>query len=213
MRIVVVGLDAAGKTTMVYQIRQKEQIPLPPIGDFSGHTGIDTLQFKNINIVCWDLPAKDKLFPLYHQHYQQANGVIYVVDSSDQQRLYDIYYEHDTIDLLLSGFIRNSLCQWPADISNVICKYCQRDAQDYQPNAKTELAKVLAEEQLKGIPLLVFANKQDLSNALSINEITNALELNKILQRDRKWHIQGISFLTDIVGIYKGLNWLRGQCN
>ncbi len=57
-----------------------------------------------------------------------------------------------------------------------------------------ELAELLEEEKLHGVPLLVFANKQDLINAARASEITDGLSLHQI--RDRAWQIQGCSAYT-----------------
>ncbi len=51
--------------------------------------------------------------------------------------------------------------------------------------------ELLEEEKLRSIPLLIFANKQDLNNAATASEITDGLSLHKI--RDRPWQIQGCS--------------------
>ena len=56
---------------------------------------------------------------------------------------------------------------------------------------KENLTELLGEELLNGVPLLVFANKQDLDLALEAPEIMNTLELNNIT--DRTWNIQACS--------------------
>ena len=56
----------------------------------------------------------------------------------------------------------------------------------------TELSRLLVEEdKLAGVPLLVFANKQDLLSALPASDISLGLNLTAI--RDRAWHIQACS--------------------
>eukprot|EP00992_Anisonema_acinus_P014413 TRINITY_DN9276_c0_g1_i1.p1 TRINITY_DN9276_c0_g1~~TRINITY_DN9276_c0_g1_i1.p1 ORF type:complete len:179 (-),score=55.98 TRINITY_DN9276_c0_g1_i1:171-707(-) len=67
-----------------------------------------------------------------------------------------------------------------------------------------ELNQLLEEEKLKGAPVLVLANKQDLGNALSSNEIAEALNLHGI--RDRKWQIQACSALNGN-GLHEGMEW------
>jgi len=57
-----------------------------------------------------------------------------------------------------------------------------------------ELNSLLEEEQLSGVPLLIFANKQDLLNAMGPDEVTEALNLHSI--RDRTFHIQPCSAKT-----------------
>lgn len=51
-----------------------------------------------------------------------------------------------------------------------------------------ELYELLADEKLEGVPLLVYANKQDLPNALSASELAETLGLPTI--KDRAWQIQ-----------------------
>merc|ERR1712080_10086 len=71
--------------------------------------------------------------------------------------------------------------------------------------AKDELHRMLAEDELRDAALLVFANKQDLPNAMKVQEVTERLGLNKL--RNRQWYIQGASALTGD-GLYEGLDWL-----
>lgn len=55
------------------------------------------------------------------------------------------------------------------------------------------------------MPVLVFANKQDLPHSLSLTQVTEGLDLSK--QKDRKWFVQSCS-ATSGNGIYEGLDWL-----
>lgn len=76
----------------------------------------------------------------------------------------------------------------------------------------TELDQLLAQEKLQGVPLIVFANKQDLLNALSLEDIRDALHLKNI--NGRKWTIQACSSKTG-EGLEEGFQWvmenLRGH--
>ena len=58
-----------------------------------------------------------------------------------------------------------------------------------------EMGELFEEEKLTGVPVLVFANKQDLALAASAAEIAHALNLHSI--RDRKFQIQPCSALTN----------------
>lgn len=51
--------------------------------------------------------------------------------------------------------------------------------------------ELLEEEKLKGVPLLIFANKQDLMSAAAPSEIAEGLQLHTV--RDRQWQIQACS--------------------
>ncbi|KAK9077192.1 hypothetical protein SSX86_005528 [Deinandra increscens subsp. villosa] len=71
--------------------------------------------------------------------------------------------------------------------------------------ARNELHRLLNEDELSDATVLVFANKQDLPNAMNISEVADKLELHTISRRH--WHIQSISAKTGY-GLYEGLIWL-----
>ncbi|CAM9294180.1 unnamed protein product [Lampetra planeri] len=73
-----------------------------------------------------------------------------------------------------------------------------------------ELAELLDEEKLSGVPVLIFANKQDLLTAAPASEIAEGLNLHTI--RDRMWQIQSCSALTG-EGIQEGMNWVCKSVN
>ena len=71
--------------------------------------------------------------------------------------------------------------------------------------AKDELHRALNEIKLKGIPFLIFANKNDLPNAMSINELALALNIDAV--RFHEIYIQPCCATTGD-GLYEGLDWL-----
>merc|ERR1711865_977724 len=75
--------------------------------------------------------------------------------------------------------------------------------------ASTELAELLEEDKLCGIPVLIFANKQDLISAVPAEEIVAAMDLMDI--KDRAWQIQPSSAKTG-VGLQEGMEWTVKQC-
>ena len=68
-----------------------------------------------------------------------------------------------------------------------------------------ELTSLLSEELLAKVPLLVYANKQDLEIALDASEVMGTLKLEEI--QDRTWNIQACSALTK-EGLSDGMEWL-----
>src|ERR1700754_559564 len=149
VRILMVGLDAAGKTTVLYKLKLGEVVTTIPTIGFN----VETVEYKNINFTVWDVGGQDKIRPLWRHYYQNTQGIIFVVDSNDRDRI--------------------------------------DDSKDYEHSAKEELHRMLAEDELKDAVLLVFANKQDLPNAMKVQEMTERLGLNKL--RNRQWYIQGAS--------------------
>ena len=91
MRILMVGLDAAGKTTILYKLKLGEVVTTIPTIGFN----VETVSYKNINFTVWDVGGQDKIRPLWRHYYQNTQGVIFVVDSNDRDRIDDSKdYEH-----------------------------------------------------------------------------------------------------------------------
>ncbi|XP_022077355.2 ADP-ribosylation factor-like protein 11 [Acanthochromis polyacanthus] len=61
------------------------------------------------------------------------------------------------------------------------------------PEAQKALKKVLSDERLRGVPLMVLANKKDLPNSMTIREVSRQLDLPSY--GDRLWEIQACSAL------------------
>lgn len=75
--------------------------------------------------------------------------------------------------------------------------------------AREDLNRLLQEDEIRNAALLVLANKQDLPNAMSVSEVTEALGLSSISVSERQWYIQAACATTGD-GLYEGLDWL---CN
>ena len=152
----MVGLDAAGKTTILYKLKLGEVVTTIPTIGFN----VEQVDYKNISFTVWDVGGQDKIRPLWRHYYQNTEGLIFVVDSNDTDRL---------------------------------------------EAARDELHKMLNEDELRNAVVLVFANKQDLPNALSTSEMTERLGLHQL--RSRQWYIQAACATTGD-GLYEGLDWL-----
>ncbi|KAF0689832.1 Aste57867_18744 [Aphanomyces stellatus] len=80
----MVGLDAAGKTTILYKFKMDEvRSTIPTIG-----FNVETFQYKNIEFTMWDIGGQDKLRGLWKYYYQNTDAVIFVVDSNDSHRIH-----------------------------------------------------------------------------------------------------------------------------
>lgn len=79
------------------------------------------------------------------------------------------------------------------------------DGQCGSDSAKDELRRMLADDELRDAALLVFANKQDLPNALPVKQIVERLALNTL--HNRKWFVQACC-ATSGDGLLEGLDWL-----
>merc|ERR1711898_4701 len=82
-RILMVGLDAAGKTTILYKLKLGEIVTTIPTIGFN----VETVEFKNIMFTVWDVGGQDKIRPLWRHYFQNTQGLIFVVDSNDRDRI------------------------------------------------------------------------------------------------------------------------------
>merc|ERR1719159_2117209 len=84
-RILMVGLDAAGKTTILYRLKLGEVTATIPTIGFN----VETVEYKNIKFTVWDIGGQDKIRKLWRHYYRGTHGAIFVVDSSDRDRIED----------------------------------------------------------------------------------------------------------------------------
>ncbi|KFO25932.1 ADP-ribosylation factor-like protein 5A [Fukomys damarensis] len=73
---------------------------------------------------------------------------------------------------------------------------------------REELYKMLAHEDLRKAGLLIFANKQDVKECMTVAEISQFLKLTSI--KDHQWHIQACCALTG-EGLCQGLEWMMSR--
>merc|ERR1712241_44884 len=82
-RILMVGLDAAGKTTILYKLKLGEVVTTIPTVGFN----VETVEYRNLSFTVWDVGGQDKIRKLWRYYYQGTHGLIYVVDSNDRDRI------------------------------------------------------------------------------------------------------------------------------
>eukprot|EP00978_Attheya_sp_CCMP212_P005749 scaffold12860_cov54-Attheya_sp.AAC.10 len=83
MRLLMIGLDAAGKTSTLYKLKLGENVTTIPTIGFN----VETIQYKNITMTVWDIGGQDKIRPLWRHYFQGTQALIYVVDSNDTERI------------------------------------------------------------------------------------------------------------------------------
>jgi len=81
----MVGLDAAGKTTILYKLKLGEIVTTIPTIGFN----VETVEYKNISFTVWDVGGQDKIRPLWRHYFQNTQGLIFVIDSNDKDRISD----------------------------------------------------------------------------------------------------------------------------
>lgn len=83
-RILMVGLDAAGKTTILYKLKLNETVTTIPTIGFNVET---VSPCKGVTFTVWDVGGQEKIRPLWRHYFQNTQGLIFVVDSSDLERI------------------------------------------------------------------------------------------------------------------------------
>jgi small GTP-binding protein len=104
-KIVIVGLDNAGKTTILYQLIMNEVVQTSPtIG-----SNVEEVTYKNIHFVMWDLGGQQSLRQTWTTYFINVEFVILVVDSTDSERLTLVRAELDNLmncdDLQSASFL------------------------------------------------------------------------------------------------------------
>ncbi|XP_059716318.1 LOW QUALITY PROTEIN: ADP-ribosylation factor-like protein 3 [Haemorhous mexicanus] len=159
LRIVLLGLDNAGKTTLLKRLASEEVSTITPTQGFN----IKSVQSHGLKLNVWDIGGQRSIRPYWKKYLGSTDLLIYVIDSADQKRFEE---------------------------------------------TGQELAELTEDESLTGVPLLVFANKQDLVTAAPAAEIAEGLSLHTY--RDREWQIQACSALSG-EGVQDGMNWISSQ--
>jgi ADP-ribosylation factor protein 1 len=152
------GLDAAGKTTVLYVSKLGEIVTTIPTIGFN----VETLTYGTLNITAWDVGGRDKIRPLWRHYYANTSALVFVIDSNDRERI-------------------DEACE--------------------------QLHKMTDEDELRNLPVLIFANKQDLPNVFTLDEIKEKLNLSKFDESNTKWHLQP-SIATKNEGLNEGFQWL-----
>mmetsp|Transcript_14494 Transcript_14494/g.56973 ORF Transcript_14494/g.56973 Transcript_14494/m.56973 type:complete len:183 (+) Transcript_14494:109-657(+) len=156
VKVIIVGLDNAGKTTTLYKLMLDEVVMTgPTIG-----SNVEEIVHNNIHFLMWDIGGQESSRASWSTYYTSTDAVVLVIDSMDRSRI------------------------------NIV---------------RAELQKILTHESLKEGKLLVYANKQDITGAMSAAEVSDALHLHDIKEHD--WHIQGCCALTG-EGLFEGLDWV-----
>ncbi|ORY05122.1 ARF/SAR superfamily [Basidiobolus meristosporus CBS 931.73] len=83
VRILILGLDGAGKTTILYRLQIGEVVATIPTIGFN----VETVSYKNIKLQVWDLGGQTSIRPYWRCYYANTDAVIYVVDSCDKDRI------------------------------------------------------------------------------------------------------------------------------
>ncbi|XP_051943282.1 ADP-ribosylation factor-like protein 14 [Hippocampus zosterae] len=146
-RVLILGLDNAGKSTLLYKMKHDRLVGTVPTVGFNVEMFDVKRKKKNFALTVWDVGGQAEMRRHWRSFHQDTAAVVFVVDSADRARA---------------------------------------------PEAKRELERTLRSEQLRGSPLAVLANKQDVDGAMTVMEIMDEFNLRRICG-NRDWFIQPCS--------------------
>lgn len=157
VRILLLGLDNAGKTTILKALANEDVTHIMPTQGFN----IKSVNSSGLKLNVWDIGGQKKIRPYWKNYFENTDVLIYVIDSADKRRF---------------------------------------------DETGEELLELLEEEKLNKVPLLIYANKQDLFKSAKPAQIAIDLQLSSQI-RDRTWQIQACSAIT-LEGIKEGMEWI-----
>uniref|UniRef100_UPI0037E9B692 ADP-ribosylation factor-like protein 14 n=1 Tax=Semicossyphus pulcher TaxID=241346 RepID=UPI0037E9B692 len=149
-QVLLLGLDNAGKSTLLYKLKHNAYVSTVPTIGFNVEMFEAKKNRKNIAVTMWDVGGQGKMREHWKSFYEDAAAVVFVVDSSDRARMEE---------------------------------------------ARKELESALRSEPLKGRPLILVANKQDVNGALTVTEIKDTFHLKRVCT-GRDWFVQPCSAST-----------------
>ena len=155
-RILLLGLDGAGKTTILYKVKLNENVSTIPTIGFNVET---VSPCRGVSFTVWDVGGQEKLRGLWQHYFSNSHGLIYVIDSCDRDRLVESAHELHSI--------------------------CEHDA-------------------MRGVPVVIIANKQDMPAALTCAEVTERLRLSKLSATGNDWFVQAACAINGD-GIYEAM--------
>ena len=85
LRILMVGLDNAGKTTIVKRVNGEDIGSVSPTLGFN----IKTIRYKGYALNIWDVGGQKTLRSYWRNYYETTDGLVWVIDSADHRRLED----------------------------------------------------------------------------------------------------------------------------
>nr|POE86499.1 adp-ribosylation factor-like protein 3 [Quercus suber] len=184
--IILLGLDNAGKTTLLEQIKaiysadghQPNLKTVPTVGQ-----NVSLIDLPGCYLRIWDVGGQHSLRNLWHSYYKSCHAIVFVIDSSDVG---------------------------DADIEKLSQRAGVED-EGRLGECKLVLEDVLQNEDTEGVPVLVLANKQDREDCVEVVRIKEGL-VRKVFEGEKGSNVRDsrvlpLSALTG-TGVKEAVEWL-----
>ncbi|XP_037113569.1 ADP-ribosylation factor-like protein 4D [Syngnathus acus] len=90
LHIVVIGLDNAGKTSLLYRLKLQEFVETIPTKGFNMErikVAMGNLKANALTFQVWDVGGQEKLRPLWKSYTRRTDGLVFVVDAAEAERM------------------------------------------------------------------------------------------------------------------------------
>ena len=82
-RILVLGLDNSGKTTILKKLSEEDISHIMPTQGFN----IKSLMQDGFKLNVWDIGGQKSIRPYWRNYFDQTDALVYVIDSADSRRM------------------------------------------------------------------------------------------------------------------------------
>lgn len=184
--ILLLGLDNAGKTTLLEQIKSMYNAEydaklntVPTVGQ-----NVSLIDLPEMYLRIWDVGGQHTLRGLWQSYYSSCHAIVFVIDSTDIG---------------------------DADISRLSEDITKANDEGRLDECKLVLEDVLQNDVTEGVPILVLANKQDREDCVEVVRIKEGL-VKKVFEGEKGQNVRDsrvlpLSALTG-TGVKEAVEWL-----
>lgn len=214
--ILLLGLDNAGKTTLLSQIKSlfSTDAPSTTAGNTVPTVGqnVATVTLPDMYLKIWDVGGQLSLRNLWQSYYKSAHAVVFVIDSSD------VGGDADLSKLRLDRRKSNNLVQRDElsdnpSLSPVFTDMSER-GQGRLEECRQVLESVLQHEDTAGIPILILANKQDREDCVEVVRIKEGF-VRKVFEGEKGAQVRDSRVLPvsalQGTGVKEAVDWVRSR--
>ncbi|KAL4806716.1 P-loop containing nucleoside triphosphate hydrolase protein [Aspergillus unguis] len=236
--VLLLGLDNAGKTTLLSQIKalyqpRPEGAPAPNVGKTVPTVGqnVSTITLPDMYLKIWDVGGQISMRNLWQSYYSSCHAIVFVVDSTDVGQNPDITRLPSSSATASSSRKPSTSAQGPGSAD----RETEGDGEDISAASFTEqlagindpdtdfgrldecrqvLESVLRNADVAGVPILVLANKQDREDSVEVVRIKEGF-VRKVFEGEtggvvRDSRVLPISALM-ASGVQEAVEWLQSR--
>ncbi|KAJ9638247.1 ADP-ribosylation factor protein 3 [Coniosporium apollinis] len=184
--ILLLGLDNAGKTTLLEQIKAHYSThahpnlkTVPTVGQ-----NVATITLPDLYLKIWDVGGQHSLRGLWQSYYSSCHAIVFVIDSTDVG---------------------------DADIARLAAGGAQADEEGRLEECRLVLEDVLQNQDTEGVPVLILANKQDREDCVEVVRIKEGL-VRKVFEGEKGGSVRDSRVLPCAAltgtGVQEAVEWI-----